>query len=85
VTKHEAVNPYTLHPFNIKKVFPQIELREEIHRHITKNRIPRLQVILDYTKVLNKSEMRCLLKDLEYHYCYISQKNENKEEADWKA
>jgi hypothetical protein len=46
VTKHEAVNPYT---FNIKNVIPQTELREEMHRYITKNRIPGLQVIPDYT------------------------------------
>jgi hypothetical protein len=85
VTKHEAVNPYTRQPFNIKNVIPQTELREEMHRYITKNRIPGLQVIPDYTKVLKESEMRCLLKDLVYHYRYISQKNEKKEEADWKA
>ena len=85
VTKHEADNPYTRQPFNIKNVIPQTELREEMHRYIAKNRIPGLQLIPDYTKVLNESEMRCLLKDLVYHYRYISQKNEKKEEVDWKT
>jgi hypothetical protein len=64
---------------------PQTKLREEMHRYIAKNRIPGLRLILDYTKVLNESEMRCLLKDLMYLYRYISQKNEKNEEADWKA
>ena len=40
--------------------------------------------ILDYTKLFNASEMLSLLKDLMYHYRYISQNNKNKEE-DWKA
>lgn len=60
--KHEALNPFTRQPFDIKDAIPQVELGEQMCGYIVSN--PNLQVIPDYTKVLSESDMKNLLNEL---------------------
>lgn len=71
-TKHDAVNPYTLQPFNISNAVPQVELRQQMSQYILENRSRTLtldlDVIPDYTAVLSTIDMKKLLSEL--RICY---------------
>jgi hypothetical protein len=66
-TKQDAINPYTRQPFYIFNVIPQTELKQQMYEYILNNNITLslgLEVIADYTKILNQTEMKHLLDEL---------------------
>jgi hypothetical protein len=67
-TKQDAINPYTLQPFHIRNAIPQTELRQRMGEYILNNNNVTLslglQVIPDYTQILNERDMEDLLKEL---------------------
>ena len=74
--KHDAVNPFTRQPFDISHAIPQSELKQQMHQYIADNTNPTLtlEVIPDYTKVLNKNDMKTLFDDLILHYeCLVNE------------
>jgi hypothetical protein len=67
-TKQDAINPYTRQPFYIFNVIPQTELKQQMCEYILNNSSITLslglEVIADYTKILNQTEMKHLLDEL---------------------
>jgi hypothetical protein len=63
-TKQGAINPYTRQPFYIFNVIPQTELKQQMCEYILNNRSLGLEVVADYTKILNQTEMKHLLDEL---------------------
>ena len=53
-TKQGAINPYTRQPFYIFNVIPQTELKQQMCEYILNNRSLGLEVVADYTKILNR-------------------------------
>jgi len=70
--KHDAVNPYTHQPLDIKNAIPHSNLRLQMHQYILDN--PTLSLTLDlevipnYTKFLGNRDMKDLLNELVFNY-----------------
>lgn len=64
----DAINPYTRQPFHIFDAIPQTELKQQMAEYILSNRSITLslglEVIPDYTQILNESDMTVLLNEL---------------------
>jgi len=67
-TKQDAINSYTRQPFYIFNVIPQTELKQHMCEYILNNNNTTLslglQVVADYTKILNQTKMKHLLDEL---------------------
>ena len=66
---NDAINPYTRQSFHILDVIPQTQLKQQMHEYILNNNrsitlsLGGLEVIPDYTQILNEREMTLLLNE----------------------
>jgi hypothetical protein len=80
-TKHETTNPYTRQWFDMKCSIPQTKLRREMEHYIELHKIPsdagELDVIAEYTVILDEDKMK---QHLKMSCDYISERSIRKEQ-----